>query len=126
MALGGSVLVVDDEASLRLLCRVNLELGGFAVHEAATLTAARTLLDSEPIDVAVLDVHIAGEDGRDLLDELRAAESPVRVAILTGSADLHGTRMRSADAVVGKPFDPEELVRVVRELVAGARVDSST
>lgn len=119
------MLVVDDEPSLRLLCRVNLELDGFRVLEAGTVGAARSLLLSEPIDVLVLDVHIGGEDGRDLLDELRAAGSPVRVAMLTGSADLHSPRFAAADRVIAKPFEPIDLIASVRELAEVAHVDSS-
>lgn len=126
MASGVTVLVVDDEPSLRLLCRVNLELDGFTVHEASTLARARELLESVAVDVVVLDVHVAGDDGRDLLEELRAVDSPVKVAMLTGSSDLHGARMRAADGLLAKPFDPKELTRLVRKLVAGARVDSAT
>jgi DNA-binding response OmpR family regulator len=127
MATGdATVLVVDDEPPLRLLCRVNLELEGFRVLEAGTVPAARALLDSEVVHVLVLDVHIAGEDGRDLLDELRAAHSPVRVAMLTGSADLRSARFAAADRVLAKPFEPLDLIASVRELAAGARVDSST
>lgn len=128
MTTGGvTVLVVDDEPSLRLLCKVNLELEGYRVLEAGTLGEARTLLDAEPIDVVVLDVHIAGGDGRDLLDELRAQESGVKVAMLTGSADVTTGRFDAADAVIPKPFEPRELLTAVRELSRGsaANVDSS-
>ncbi|HEV8686873.1 MAG TPA: response regulator [Gaiellaceae bacterium] len=120
-----TVLVVDDEPSLRLLCRVNLELDGFRVLEAGTVSAARSLLLSEPIDVLILDVHIAGEDGRDLLDELRATSSPVRIAMLTGSADLRSARFEAADRVLAKPFEPLDLIASVRELAEVAHVDSS-
>ena len=127
MATGvGTVLVVDDEPSLRLLCRVNLELEGFRVFEAPTLPAARELLETEPVEVVVLDVHVAGDDGRDLLDELRAAEAPLKIVMLTGSADLTNSRFAVADSVISKPFDPLELIRTVRKLANGAPVDSST
>ena len=120
------MLVVDDEPSLRLLCRVNLELEGFRVLEAPTLPAARELLETEPVEVVVLDVHVAGDDGRDLLDELRAAEAPLKIVMLTGSADLTNARFAVADSVISKPFDPLELIRTVRKLANGAPVDSST
>jgi DNA-binding response OmpR family regulator len=120
----GTVLVVDDEQSLRLLCRVNLELAGFDVLEAGTIPEARRLLESSHVDVAILDVHVAGEDGRDLLDELRAADSAVRVVFLTGSADIRGKRLAGGDAIVPKPFEPDVLVDVVRQLAALAAVDS--
>src|SRR5262249_31925716 len=55
------VLVVDDEPAIRLLCRVNLEIGGYTVREAGTLGEAREQLAAGPIDVALLDVHIGTE-----------------------------------------------------------------
>jgi DNA-binding response OmpR family regulator len=119
-----TVLVVDDEPSLRLLCRVNLELDGFRVLEAGTLTAARSLLLSEPIDVVLLDVHIGSEDGRDLLDELREDGSSVRVVMLTGSSDIRSPRFDAADVVLAKPFEPLVLIATVRELANVAHVDS--
>jgi DNA-binding response OmpR family regulator len=126
MASGGpTVLVVDDEPSLRLLCRVNLELDGFRVLEAGTLADARSALETEDVRVILLDVHVAGDDGGDLLDELRAAEASVCVAMLTGSADLGSARYAAADAVIAKPFDPVALVETVRRLADGTRVDSS-
>ena len=110
------MLVVDDEPSLRLLCRVNLELDGFSVLEASSLAAAREHLDGGKVDVVVLDVHVGADDGRDLLDELRAQEASTRVLMLTGSADITTTRFDSADAVMAKPFEPAALVGAVRHL----------
>jgi DNA-binding response OmpR family regulator len=123
---GGTVLVVDDEPSLRLLCRVNLELEGLRVLEAATLGEARAHIEREHVDVILLDVHLGSEDGRDLLDELRAAESATRVVMLTGSVEPTGGRFAAADGVVTKPYEPVQLVATVRELVDGAHVDSAT
>lgn len=120
------MLVVDDEPSLRLLCRVNLELEHYRVLEAGTLEEARRLLDGDEVDVVILDVHVGDGDGRDLLEELRARESGVKVAMLTGSADVTTGRFDAADAVIPKPFEPSELLTAVRELSQGAaNVDSS-
>jgi two-component system alkaline phosphatase synthesis response regulator PhoP len=113
---GVSVLVVDDEPSLRLLCRVNLDLDGFDVHEAGTISEAREQLEERPISVVVLDVHVGAEDGRDLLGELRAQESPTRVLMLTGTADIATSNLDDADRVMAKPFDPAALVAAVRQL----------
>jgi DNA-binding response OmpR family regulator len=113
-----SALIVDDDGALRLLCRVNLELSGFGVREAASIAAAESAVAAERPDVVLLDVHLAGEDTLSLLDRLRLAGIPV--ALVTGSADPELYRHR-ADAVVPKPFDPQELVDVARRL---ARVDT--
>jgi DNA-binding response OmpR family regulator len=122
---GATVLVVDDEPSLRLLCRVNLELDGLEVVEAATLAEARGVLERERIDLVLLDVHIAGQDGRDLLAELRARGGDVRVVMLTGSVDVTSGRMTAADRVIAKPFEPTRLVATVRDVLETPRVDST-
>lgn len=125
MATGcGTVLVVDDEPALRLLCRLNLEFEGFSVLEAATLAEARRRLDATAVDVVLLDVHVGEDDGRDLLDELRSQGSPARVVLLTGSVEVTAAES-GADLVIVKPFDPIELVAAVRELSGLAAVDSS-
>jgi DNA-binding response OmpR family regulator len=110
-------LVVDDDAALRLLCRVNLELEGFAVREAATLAEAEAAIAAERPDVILLDVHLGGEQTYDLLAQIRAAGIPV--ALVTGSVEINDYR-DSADAVLGKPFVPQMLVETARRL---ARVD---
>ncbi len=112
------VLVVDDDVSLRLLYRVNLELDGFAVREAATIAEADAAVAAERPDVVLLDVHLQQEDTRELLDRLRAAGIPV--ALVTGSAELDDFA-DVADAVLGKPFEPRALVETARRL---ARVGS--
>jgi len=114
---GRTVLVVDDDESLRMLCRVNLELEGYRVLEAATLATARTALSSEPVEVLLLDLHLPGEDGRELLREVRARSPAPAVALFTGSPELEdGAQGEAADAVLRKPFALEELVVTVRRL----------
>jgi DNA-binding response OmpR family regulator len=113
-----TVLVVDDDVSLRLLCRVNLELDGFAVREAATVAEADAAVAAERPDVVLLDVHLQVGDTRNLLMRLREAGIPV--ALVTGSADLNDYR-GAADALLGKPFEPRDLVETARRL---ARVDA--
>ena len=112
------VLVVDDDLSLRLLCRVNLELDGFAVREASTIAEADAAVAQERPDVVLLDVHLQQEDTRELLERLRAAGIPV--ALVTGSVDLDDF-LGAADAVLAKPFEPRTLVETARRL---ARVGS--
>jgi DNA-binding response OmpR family regulator len=108
-----SVLVIDDEQSLRLLCRVNLELEGHRVHEAATLAQAREQIERQAPDVILLDIHVGGEDGLDLIDEVRALDLPVRIVLLSGTSDV-GPELRSrVDAVLGKPFDLGRLAAAV-------------
>jgi two-component system, OmpR family, response regulator len=113
-----TVLVVDDEPSIRLLCRVNLELEGYRILEAATLADARRQLEAEDVDVMLLDVHVGADDGCELLRELSDNESPARVALLTGSVDIEQIDGGLADAMIPKPFSLETLCGTVRTLVA--------
>ena len=112
-----TVLVVDDERSLRLLCRVNLELDGHVVHEAGTLAEARALIDQKSPDVILLDLHLGAEDGLDLLDEVEALELPIRVVLLSGSSEV-GPELRTRVAgVLGKPFELGRLASAVSGLI---------
>jgi DNA-binding NtrC family response regulator len=111
-----AVLVVDDEPSIRLLCRVNLELEGYRVLEAQSLDLARRLLDSEEIGAVLLDMRVGNERGETLLTELQEREVPV--IVVTGSADLDADWAKQADAVLGKPFSIDALLDAVRTLTA--------
>jgi DNA-binding NtrC family response regulator len=115
-----TVLVVDDAAAIRLLCRVNLELDGHRVLEAATLGAAREALAGGDVALVLLDVHVGPEDGLLFLDELRRDHPGVRVAMLTGSAELDGVRDHHPDAMLSKPFELDQLRDVVDGLVRGS------
>jgi DNA-binding response OmpR family regulator len=106
-------LVVDDDAALRLLSRVNLELDGFEVAEAATLAEAEAVLGETRPDVVLLDVHLIGEQTDRLLARLRGDGIPV--ALVTGSVDVEKYR-DSADGVLTKPFAPQDLVDLARRL----------
>jgi two-component system C4-dicarboxylate transport response regulator DctD len=113
-ALGKTVLVVDDEPSLRLLCRVNLELEGHRVLEAATVPAARERLAGGGIDVVLLDIHVADASGLDLLDDIEAGDLPVRVVMLSGTSEISPAVRARVDGVLGKPFDLDDLAAAVR------------
>lgn len=114
--LSTRVLVVDDEPSIRLLCRVNLELDGHEVVEAGTLGEARAYLDEERFDVVMLDVHLGGETSGELVVECHAQEPPIPVVLVTGSPDALLERRHEADAVLPKPFEPQAMLDTVRRL----------
>ena len=111
------ILVVDDEPSIRLLCRVNFELEGYEVIEAHSLSTARAALAEHEVAVVVLDVHLRGERSDELVAECRARRPPVPVVLVTGSVDVMQPRPTKADAVLPKPFELEALLSTVRDLV---------
>ena len=117
MTRSHTVLVVDDAQAIRLLCRVNLELEGHRVLEAGTLGAAREALDeNDEVSLVLLDVHVGAEDGLDFLDELRRDRPDLPVAMLTGTAEIEHVRERGPDAILGKPFELDQLRDAVATL----------
>ena len=120
---GGSaatVLVVEDDPALRLLCTVNLELDGHRVLEAPTLGEAREHLVQEPVDVVLLDVHVAGEMGYDLIDAIRG-RGGTPIVLMSGTAEVTPADRERVDAVLSKPFEPEDLAMLVSRLSQPAR-----
>lgn len=115
------MLVVDDEPAIRLLCRVNLELDGYAVVEAASVAEARAALAGGPVDVVLLDLHLGSQHSGVLIAELHGRTPRVPVALVTGSTDGASAARSGADAVLSKPFAIEDLAATVRRLVADAR-----
>ena len=116
------VLVIDDEAPIRLLCRVNLEAEGMEVLEAADGPSGLETARAETPDVVLLDVMMPGLDGwrvaEELLDDDRTAAIPI--VFLTARAELRD-RARGIDLggvdYVTKPFNPVELAPLVRQLL---------
>ena len=113
-----TVLVVDDDAAIRFLCRVNLELDGWAVHEAGALEQARQTLAVHPVEVVVLDVHVGADSGLDFIAEIRELNPGVPVVLLTGSVGSPALEGVDADAVISKPFTLNQLTGTVGRLVA--------
>jgi DNA-binding NtrC family response regulator len=111
-----TVLVVDDDAAIRFLCRVNLELEGWTVRESAALTQARRALDEGDVDVVLLDVHVGAESGVGFIAELRDRYPEVAVVLLTGSVGTPALDGVEVDGVIAKPFMPTELTGMVRKL----------
>ena len=116
------MLVVDDEKAIRMVCRVNLEVDGFRVFEAGTLAEARDVIAAEDVDVALIDVHVGGGDGLELVRELRQLEPRRAIALLTGSVELSVDERAGVDEILGKPFTIDELLEVVHRLATS--VDS--
>jgi two-component system phosphate regulon response regulator PhoB len=116
------VLVIDDEAPIRLLCRVNLEAEGMSVIEAADGPSGLDKARDEGPDVILLDVMMPGLDGWRVAEQLLEDERTVRIPIifLTARAEFRD-RARGLDIggidYVTKPFNPLELAPLVEGLL---------
>ncbi len=115
-----TVLVVDDDAAIRFLCRVNLEFDGWTVHEAGAIEQARQKLEAAAVDVVLLDVHVGIESGLDFIAEIRDRHPGVPVVLLTGSVGSPSLDGVSADAIISKPFTLDQLTGTLGKLVRRA------
>lgn len=117
----GRVLVVDDDEVIRQLIAVNLTLEGFEVETACDgQDCLDRVLDVKP-DVVTLDVMMPRLDGWETVTRLRAAPetSHLKIVLITARAQEYDRRRGmeiGADAYLTKPFDPAELIQIVRDL----------
>jgi CheY-like chemotaxis protein len=120
-AEGVRVLVVDDDDVIRQLICVNLELEGFEVHMAVDgLDALEKVREVDPA-VVTLDIMMPRLDGWDAAARLRSdpETAHVKVVLLSAraqEADLKRGSRLGVDHYLTKPFDPDELISVVRRL----------
>ncbi|MFB8028091.1 response regulator transcription factor [Streptomyces sp. NPDC056465] len=116
----GRVLVVDDNKVIRQLIRVNLELEGFEVVTAADGVECLDLVHEVCPDVITLDVVMPRLDGIQTAARLRAdprtEHLPVAVISACTPCEADSGAAAGVDAFLAKPFEPSELVRMVRRL----------
>ncbi len=119
------ILVVDDDATVREMLRAVLERHDLIVDAAADGTAATSFLREQQYAVVMLDLVMPGLDGFAILEKLAGAEltSPPVVLVVTAAdrATIDRLDARHIHGIVRKPFDPEEIARLV---VACAEIKS--
>ncbi|MDG9723803.1 response regulator [Streptomyces sp. DH41] len=117
----GRVLVVDDNKVIRQLIRVNLELEGFEVVTAADGAECLEVVHQVRPDVVTLDVVMPRLDGVRTAARLRAdprtRELPIAVVSACTPYEVDAAFDAGADVFLSKPFEPAELVALVRQLV---------
>src|SRR5689334_9090584 len=118
--MAATVLIVDDEDAARYGMRRALEKEGYQIYEAEKLSKASELLQSESINVVLLDVKLAAESGLDYLPLVVNVSNAPSVIIITA----HGSERIAVEAIkkgafdyLAKPFDVEELRIQVRNAV---------
>jgi len=120
-----SVLLVDDEASIRFAVRDYLETQGWTVEEAVDCRSARSALRTAHTDVIVLDYRLPDGDTLTLLSEIKAIHPTLPVVVLTGhgSVDLAVTAVKlGADHFLTKPVELATLLVILQRLIASRKV----
>ncbi len=125
-----TILIVDDEPDVRSVLEEYFVAHGYAAFGAESASAARTMVAQHPIDLALVDIHMPGEDGLSLARHLRERYAKLAIVMLTSAGTvvdrIVGLEM-GADDYVPKPFDPRELAArvksVLRRTSAASRAD---
>ncbi len=118
-AVHSHILVVDDDPQIRSLLKEYLGENGLRVSAAATGDEMSRVLNDEAIDLVVLDLRLAGEDGMAIARSLRD-RSAIPIVMLTGVRDeadrVMGLEL-GADDYLTKPFSPRELLARIRTVL---------
>ncbi|MFN0305041.1 MAG: response regulator [Burkholderiales bacterium] len=125
-----TILIVDDEPDMREVLEEYLASHGYTTISAESAGAARLLAAGRPIDLALLDINMPGEDGLSLARHLRERYAKIAIVMLTSAGTvvdrIVGLEM-GADDYIAKPFDPRELLArvksVLRRTSSAGRVD---
>ena len=117
-----TVLVVDDDADMRLTLKLALELAGYRVEEAANGREALERQRAAPADIIITDIFMPEGDGFEAIDGLRKIAPGTRIIAISGGAQLTkrdylpDAELVGADATLQKPFDVDELLRTLARL----------
>jgi DNA-binding response OmpR family regulator len=112
------ILVVDDEAQIRELLCIYLKKQGFEVSSAATSQETLAILKKTRLDLVVLDIGLADEDGLRLLAEVKKNHPSLKVVMLTGMGFvedlLQEAHQKGADGYVSKVLPLDELLMAIQ------------
>ncbi len=120
MSPKATILIVDDEPDVREVLEEYFVAHGYAAIGAESASAARAIAAAQPVDLALVDIHMPGEDGLSLARHLRERYAKIAIVMLTSAGTvvdrIVGLEM-GADDYVPKPFDPRELLARVKSVL---------
>src|SRR5215212_7865117 len=115
VAVGQTILVVDDDPNLVVILTTLLEDAGYAVRQASDGRAALEAIAAHPPDLVLSDVRMPRLDGRELVDRLARQAIPIPVILMSSA---HVALDGHAVPFLAKPFDFDRLLTLEREVLA--------
>ena len=119
-----TILIIDDDPTLRAMCKSALEQKGYRVLEAQNGSAADKVFKSQKIDIVFLDILMPDKDGLETLLDIRRNNPSIYVYAMSGGGRkgnfgyLDIARRFGADEVVKKPFLPSTLIELIQSRTA--------
>lgn len=116
------MLVIDDEASIRKLIRINLELEGYRVITAPNGREGLELVRNNPVDLVLLDLKMPEMNGPEIISELIKTDPDLPIIIVTGYPDsqmMMDVNVQCPVMLVAKPINKKNLLRAVHTTLEG-------
>ncbi|WP_373893996.1 response regulator [Virgibacillus natechei] len=114
------VLVVDDQAGIRLLLTDLLTSKGYHVTTATTGKEALEIIDTNPFHLIIVDYRLPIYNGPEILHQLHQNEREIPALLMSGLEDSireEAAQYSQVKAVLTKPFDVEEMVEIVKSVI---------
>jgi two-component system, chemotaxis family, chemotaxis protein CheY len=117
------ILVVDDDADMRLTLKLSLELAGYAVDVAANAREALAQQRERPADVLITDIFMPDADGFEAIDSFRREYPGTKIVVVSGGAQftkrdyLPDAELIGVDATLQKPFDVDTLLALLKGMM---------
>lgn len=116
---GRRLLIVDDDADMRLSLKLALEMAGYDAVVAADGREALALQKQHPADILITDIFMPESDGFEVIDAVRRGFPQTRIVVVSGGARLAkreyllDAALMDVDAILPKPFDVETLLKTL-------------
>jgi CheY-like chemotaxis protein len=116
---GKRLLIVDDDADMRLSLKLALEMAGYTAELAADGREALAIQQQRPADVLITDIFMPESDGFEVIDAVRRRFPQTRIVVISGGAKLAkreyllDAALMDVDAILPKPFDVEALLQTL-------------
>ena len=119
-----TILIIDDDQSLRDSLRRTLRREGYTVVEAAEGVEGLKVLKSHPVDVVLVDLFMPGKEGLETIAELRRSHPGIKIIAMSGGGEkghmdvLKAAKLMGARRTLAKPFSREDLIEALDDLLA--------
>lgn len=114
-----TLLIVDDDADMRLSLKLALEMAGYSTELAANGREALAIQRVRPADVLITDIFMPESDGFEVIDAVRRGFPQTKIVVISGGPKLAKRQylmdaaLMDVDAILPKPFDVEALLRTL-------------